>query len=128
MLLGALRALAAHDSQLLVPAFFLKVLAGEGSAPVIDRCVGCGEAAPAAASFDLSEGGVLCPTCARRTSAPPVSPAALELVRRVLNGDLAGALNAPVGPATAEVDRLATRAMEHHLERRLRSVTVLNRR
>jgi hypothetical protein len=30
----------------------------------------------------------------------------------------------PAGPAVYEVDRLATRAMEHHLERRLRSVPV----
>ena len=32
----------------------------------------------------------------------------------------------PVTQATGEVDRLATRAMEHHIERRLRSVTVLD--
>ncbi|MGI9032333.1 MAG: DNA repair protein RecO [Acidimicrobiales bacterium] len=128
MLVGALRALAAHDSSLLVPAFFLKVLAGEGASPVLDGCAGCGDQATAIVSFDLGEGGVLCGACARRTAAPQVSAAALELVRRVLTGDLAGALNAGDGPVAAEVDRLATRAMEHHLERRLRSVTVLNHR
>ena len=126
MLVGALRALAAHDSPLLVPAFFLKVLATEGAHPVLDGCAGCGEAEPGVA-FDLQEGGVLCPACARRMSAVAVSSGALELVRRVLTGDLVGALNTPAGPATAEVDRLVTRAMEHHLERRLRSVTVLDR-
>ncbi|MGI9023218.1 MAG: DNA repair protein RecO [Acidimicrobiales bacterium] len=147
MLVGALRALAVHDSPLLVPAFFLKVLAGEGASPVLDGCAGCGLAGPALPgpsgplsgsqgpsgplsgklAFDLVEGGVLCPDCARRTSAPAISPEALELIRRVLTGDLAGALNAGDGSAAAEVDRLITRSLEHHLERRLRSVTVLNR-
>jgi DNA repair protein RecO (recombination protein O) len=45
-------------------------------------------------------------------------------VRRVLGGDLGGALSTPAGPAVTEVERLATRAMEHHLERRLRSLPV----
>ncbi|HWC11107.1 MAG TPA: DNA repair protein RecO [Acidimicrobiales bacterium] len=126
MLVGALRALAAHDSPLLVPAFFLKVLASEGAHPLLDVCAGCGGREPGVA-FDLHEGGVLCAACAGRLAALAVSRAALDLVRRVLTGDLIGALNTPAGPATAEVDRLATRAMEHHLERRLRSVTVLDR-
>jgi hypothetical protein len=30
-------------------------------------------------------------------------------------------------PATVEIDHLATRSMEHHLERRLRSVAILDR-
>ncbi len=126
MLVGALRALAAHDSPLLVPAYILKVLATEGAHPVLDVCAGCGEPEPGVA-FELHEGGVLCAMCARRTSALAVSPDALDLVRRVLTGDLVGALNIGPSPATAEVDRLATRAMENHLERRLRSVTVLDR-
>jgi len=137
MLVGALRALSAHDSPLLVPAFFLKVLAGEGASPVLDGCAGCGAGGPALQgpsgplsgklAFDLVEGGVLCPNCARRTSAPAISAPALDLIRRVLTGDLAGALNSGDSAAAAEVDRLVTRSVEHHLERRLRSVTVLNR-
>ena len=126
MLVGALRALAAHDSPLLVPAFFLKVLASEGAHPVLDGCGACG-APGAATAFELHEGGVLCAACAQRLSAPRLSPAALELVRGVLTGDLVAALNHAPGPATVEVGHLATRAMEHHIERRLRSVTVLDR-
>jgi len=37
------------------------------------------------------------------------------------------ALGEPPGPATHEVDHLATRMLEHHIERRLRSVHVLDR-
>ena len=126
MLLGALRALAARDAPLLVPAFFLKVLALEGASPMLDVCAGCGQA-EALGSFDLVEGGVLCGSCARAVAAPAVSPEALELVRRVLSGDLVGVLNQPAGPVAVEVDHLATRSFERHLERRLRAVRLLDR-
>jgi DNA repair protein RecO (recombination protein O) len=122
MLLGALRALAAHDAPLLVPAFFLRLLSVEGFHPLLDACALCG-GIDRLTAFDLAEGGVLCASCARG-GAYPLSADGLALVRRVLGGDLAGALGLPAGPATLEVERLATRAIEHHLERRLRSLPV----
>lgn len=121
MLLGALRTLAAHDSPLVVPAFFWKALALEGYRPELDRCVACGAPDPLVA-FDLDSGGTLCRACRRGSS---LSPDALDLLRRILGGGLATALGEPPSPATHEVDHLATRALEHHLERRLRSVGVL---
>ncbi len=124
MLLGGLRALAAHDAPVLVPAFFLKLLSTEGFHPLLDECAVCGERHGLEA-FDLAQGGVLCGSCARRGGEGlAVSPAGLDLVRRILGGDLVGALNAPAGSDVTEVERLATRAMEHHLERRLRSLPV----
>lgn len=124
MLLGALRALAAHDSPLLVPAFFLRLLSTEGFHPLLDECAVCGERYGLVA-FDLAQGGVLCASCSSRGGSDvAVSVAGLDLVRRVLGGDLGGALGVPAGPAVTEVERLATRAMEHHLERRLRSLPV----
>jgi DNA repair protein RecO (recombination protein O) len=126
MVLGALRALSAADSPLLVPAFFLKLLSLEGFHPLLDGCAGCGSSAELVA-FDVGEGGALCRACAGRVNALAVTPDALALVRRILGGDLSAVLREPAGRATAEVDRLATRALEHHLERRLRSVSVLDR-
>ena len=126
MLVGALRALSARDATLLVPAFFLKLLSLEGFHPVLELCGGCGATADLVA-FDVGEGGALCRSCAGRVSALAVTPDALVLVRRILGGDLAGVLAEPPSRATAEVDRLATRALEHHIERRLRSVAVLDR-
>ncbi len=123
MLLGGLRALAAHDAPMLVAAFFLKLLSTEGFHPLLDECASCGDRY-GLESFDLAQGGVLCVACSGRGDSIAVSPDALELVRRVLGGDLAGALVVPAGPTVAEVERLATRAMEHHLERRLRSMPV----
>src|SRR5947209_7353480 len=46
MLVGALRALSARDAPLLVPAFFLKVLALAGYHPVLDGCASCASPGP----------------------------------------------------------------------------------
>ena len=126
MLLGALRALSARDAALLVPAFFLKLLSLEGFHPVLEVCGGCGLDGELV-GFDVGEGGALCRACSGRVSALAISPDALVMLRRALGGDLAGVLREPPSRATAEVDRLATRALEHHLERRLRSVAALDR-
>lgn len=123
MLLGALRTLATRDSALLVPAFFWKLLAAEGYAPELDACVTCGTPEPLVA-FDVGEGGVLCRTCRRGR---PITPGALDLMRRILGGDLVRALAEPASPATHEVEVLATAAVEHHLERRLRSISLLEK-
>ena len=62
---------------LVVPAFFLKVLAVEGSTPLLDACATCGSTEDLM-SFDLVEGGVLCRECRRGRA---ISPAALEVLR-----------------------------------------------
>lgn len=122
MLLGAMATLSADASPLVVPGFFLKLLSLEGFRPVVDECVSCGATTDLVA-FDLDTGGVLCHRCRRGT---PISPGALELLQRVLGGGLAGALREPSSPATHDLEVLATRALEHHLERRLKSVQALD--
>jgi DNA repair protein RecO (recombination protein O) len=123
MLVGALATVAASRSPLVVPAFFWKVLAAEGVRPQLAECVRCGEPGPLVA-FDLEQGGVLCRNCRQGTA---ISPAGLTLLRQILGGELNAALAAESTPATAEVSALAIRAMEHHLERGLRVVALLER-
>ena len=123
MLVGALRALAANDAPLLVPAFFWKVLSLEGMQPMLDECAGCGSASDLVA-FDLGEGGVLCRSCRQGVA---ISADALGLIRRILGGDLAAVLREPAGRAAHEVGDIASRAIEHHLERRLRSLRLLDK-
>jgi DNA repair protein RecO (recombination protein O) len=117
MLVGALRALERADSPLLVPAFYWKVLAAEGVAPMVEMCARCG-ATTELVAFDHVEGGVLCRAC---RSGSPISPGALSLLRRVLLGELNAALSEPASPATRELDALATSAFEAHVERRLKA-------
>lgn len=122
-LLGALRSLSADDPALLVAGFLLKLLALEGVRPEIDECVDCGRDDELVA-FDPGAGGMLCPDCRRGVA---VSAEALDLIRQILGGQLGAALNEPESPATHQVDAIAAGALEFHLERRLRSLAVLDR-
>ena len=121
MLLGALRALAGHSGPLVVPGFFLKVLALEGFRAVTDRCIECDRDDVELVAFDLESGGTRCRDHRVGTA---ISPEALSLVDDILGGRLGQALNEAASPATTEVELLARRSMEHHLERRLRSITI----
>jgi DNA repair protein RecO (recombination protein O) len=123
MLVGVLRTIGVRSSPMVVPAFYWKLLAAEGLQPELDGCVRCAGREPEVTlvAFDLAEGGVLCRSC---RSGIPISAAALALLRDVLGGRLNGALAAPESPATHEVGVLATRALEHHIERRLRTIAM----
>ena len=123
MLVGVLRTLATSDSPLVVPAFFLKLLAHEGFRPEVDACVVCGVDGPLV-SIDLLAGGVRCQSCRQGRA---VSPEALRVLQAILGGRLAEVLEEPATPAVAEVAAIATETVEHHLERRLRSPGLLAR-
>jgi len=123
MLVGVLRTIAMSPSTLNVAAFYWKLLANEGMRPELDRCVRCGETEPGVqlVSFDLNEGGVLCRSC---RSGQTISPGALTILREVLGGQLVHALAREESPLTHEVSSLATRALEFHIERRLKAVAM----
>ena len=84
------------------------------------------------APFDFDLGGVACRSC---RSGMAVSGPALVLMRDILGGKLGESLDRafnPDGqqlndPIINEVSQLATRAFEHHIERRLRSVSIFER-
>jgi DNA repair protein RecO (recombination protein O) len=124
LLVRALRTLETRPSPLLVGAFYLKLLGHDGAGPVLDACARCGNDEVELVAFDLVEGGALCRSCRR---GPALSPGALGLMRRILGGDLASALAEPASPEVAEVGDLATRALESHLERRLRVLRLMER-
>ena len=127
MLTGALRTLAVRRSPVVAPAFFWKVLAAEGFRPIVDACARCG-AEPfggvSLTAIDLEEGGTLCSSCASG-GGWRISSEALALLQRVLGGGLESALGEPPGRAVAELEHLGVAALEHHLERRLRSAALL---
>jgi DNA repair protein RecO (recombination protein O) len=123
MVVGVLRTIAERPSPVNVPAFYWKLLANEGVRPELDACVHCGAGEPAAAlvAFDPAEGGVL---CRDHRSGQSISPAALDLMRDILGGRLVEALAREESATTHEVATLATRALEHHIERRLKAVAM----
>ena len=121
MVVGAIAALAERNSPMVAPAFFLKVLALEGSAPVLDVCVSCGEDdADQLVAFDLVEGGVLCRSC--RRGRPADARPAWRCCGARWGAAWPGCWPSPGSPVTDEITALATEAMEAHLDRRLRSV------
>jgi DNA repair protein RecO (recombination protein O) len=142
MLTGALHTLATSRNPLVTPAFFWKLLSLEGFHPMLDGCARCGESpdeetaddeptddeiaddGERLVAFDLEEGGTVCRACARG-GGRPLTPGGLALLRRVLGGGLNGALAETPGPAAHEVEQLGIRALEHHVERRLRSAVLL---
>lgn len=132
MLTGALRALGELQNPLVTSAFFWKLLSLEGIHPLLDDCARCGAAGSESGgggdaelvAFDLDEGGTLCRSCARGGGRPLTYPA-LHLMRRMLGGGLNGVFAQEPGPETHEVEQLGIRAVEHHVERRLRSTALL---
>jgi len=126
MAVGVLRTIAERPAPLNVPAFYWKLLAAEGLEPQLDACVRCGGSEPEAplVAFDLDEGGTLCRAC---RSGGSISPAALGIMRDILGGRLNQVLALAESPATHEVGALATRALAHHIERRLRAVAMFER-
>ena len=123
MLVGGLATLEKTDSEIVVAAFFLKLLAAEGSRPELDTCVSCrkplSDLTEGTFHFNVESGGVQCRECilGRR-----ISSDAIALMRQILGGQLVDALNHESGPALREVSELATQIMEHHTERRLRTM------
>lgn len=119
MLVRALRTLEEHPSPALLGAFCWKLLALEGLGPRVDACTRCETAGPLVA-FDAGEGGFLCHACRRGQA---VSADAFELVRLVLSGGLSRALAAGAEDpsSAAEIEHLGLAALEHHLDRRLRT-------
>ncbi len=121
MLLGALKTLEGNDSALVTPGFYLKLLALEGSGPIVDQCVACGRTDVVA--FSTEEGGVM---CENHRIGIPVSTSAVELLRLILGGHLGKALNEQESAATKEVEKIAREALEFFLERRMRTTTLLD--
>lgn len=105
-------------SPTLVPAsFFFKLLAHDGSEPVVTECVNCASEGPLVA-FDAQVGGMLCDTC---RSGLAVSPSAVLLIQRILGGDLAGVLRETSPLGGGEVAALAQESIENHFGRRMKA-------
>jgi DNA repair protein RecO (recombination protein O) len=101
---------------LVATSFYLRLLAHDGSAPMLDECVNCASAGPLVA-FDALVGGALCVNCRTGTG---MSTAALDLMRRITGGQLASVLREVDPPAAGEVAALAQSAIENHFGRRLK--------
>jgi hypothetical protein len=75
-------------------------------------------------AFDRGAGGVVCTECQRGERLSATAVTTLQLLSA---GRVRDAIQSTPAPAVAELEGLATRLVEHHIERRLRSADVLAR-
>ncbi|MYA83262.1 MAG: DNA repair protein RecO [Acidimicrobiales bacterium] len=123
MLIGALGRLDRAHSDMLLPAFLLRLLAHEGTAPMLDRCVvgtDCDDAPIVA--FDPAAGGV---TCATHRRGRQISLGALTMLRLIIDGRVNAVLDVEPSSDTHEAAAAVTRMWEYHMDRRLRSADLL---
>ncbi|MCP3989992.1 MAG: DNA repair protein RecO [Actinomycetia bacterium] len=123
LLTGALRELDHSGNALVVPAFVAKLLALEGVQPRVDACVSCGTSDDLV-TLQLHEGGVLCRRCGRGLG-QPITPEARLALCAVLEGQVRHVLTTTSEPIARELEALASRMIEQHIERRLQSSAVL---
>jgi DNA repair protein RecO (recombination protein O) len=105
-----------YHPELVAASFFFRLLSYDGSEPVVQFCVNCESPGPLV-SFNAEVGGTLCANCRSGTA---ISPDALQLIRRILGGDLASVLHEDNPPGSGEVMALAHEAIEIHFGKRLK--------
>lgn len=126
LLVGALFALShvRHDPSLVLTSYLLRALAIAGWAPSFFDCAVCGAAGPHT-SFSIHEGGAVCEDCRPAGCAAP-SVEAMTLMGELLSGDWARADLSEVF-ARSEAHALVSSYAQWHVERRIRSLGVLER-
>ena len=97
-------------------SFFLRLLAHDGSEPVVTACVNCEKPGPLVA-FNAEVGGTLCIDC---RSGVTISPAALVLLQRILGGQLSSVLREATPDGGGELAALAQQSIEIHFGRRMK--------
>ncbi len=122
LLTGALAELDREGNPLVVPAFVVKILALEGVQPLLDTCVSCGRKDDLVA-IDISQGGVLCRSC---RSGDPITDVARAALQSIMDGQVRHVLETTDEATAMQLESLAARMMEQHLERRLRSSAVVD--
>jgi DNA repair protein RecO (recombination protein O) len=128
LLLSGLRALEAHprDPAAVAESFLLKLLSLSGFHPSLSACAVCGAAGPHG-WFSAGQGGVVCQDCAEH-DAGRVAEGAVRWLEALARIDVLAA-----GDMTPAIEvRREARAMlygfaEYHLERRMRSFSLLAR-
>lgn len=105
----------------LIAAFLLQLARVAGMAPSLDRCVDCRR--PASDRFSFVAGGVVCGSC-RTEGAVRLREGLTDYLARLAYTDLDD-LPPPVSGIAGEAIGVARRFAEHHFDRRLASLVVL---
>ncbi len=123
---GALRALAdgQRDASLVLDAFVLRAMSYAGWAPALEECARCAAPGPHGA-FSVPVGGAVCEECRPAGAVRPVA-GTFSLLEALLNGDWSVAETANTR-VRRESSGLVAAHLQWHLERRLRSLPLVQR-
>lgn len=126
LLVGALHTLArrAHDPALVLDAFLLRGLAVAGFAPSFVDCARCGALGPHK-FFSVDSGGAVCLACKPTATVAPAEQT-VALLSALLTGDWDTA-DASAAAARKEASGIIAAFLQWHLERGLRSLTLVER-
>ncbi|PKM76581.1 MAG: DNA repair protein RecO [Firmicutes bacterium HGW-Firmicutes-15] len=107
---------------MLVRYFESRLLVNLGYKPVMDHCVLCGSQELSKFKFSLSEGGLLCSSCAGAgDSVILLGGESVALIKLLCNGKLQTVQRVKASPiAMQQVEFFLERYLEYHLERRFK--------
>jgi DNA repair protein RecO (recombination protein O) len=125
LLVAALRSLdqGEHSPPLILDAFLLRALSISGYEPALDTCARCGAEGPH--RYFVREAGVVCALCRPPGAVTPGQPA-VTLLKALLDADWPTA-DASDGRTRREASGLVSAFAEYHLDRRLRSLPMVER-
>lgn len=126
LLYGALAALSGrrHAPGLVLDSYLLRALSLAGWAPSCFDCARCGAPGPHT-SFHVQAGGAVCASC-RPAGSVDVEPGTMTLLGALLSGDWSAA-EASGARERAQASGLVSAYLTWHLERRLRSLSLVER-
>ena len=113
-----------RPASLVLDSYLLRALALGGWAPSCYDCARCGAPGPHAA-FHVQAGGAVCSAC-RPAGAVDVDPGTMALLGALLSGDWDVA-DASTGRERAQASGIVSAYVTWHLERRLRSLSLVER-
>jgi DNA repair protein RecO (recombination protein O) len=106
----------------LLSAFLLKLAGVVGVAPALENCAVCGRTGPLD-RFSFEGGGALCATCGTGAGVR-LRPGLTEHLAELARADLS-TLVYPESAMAVDAMGVTRRFVEHHLERRLSSIAIL---
>ncbi len=118
---GALAELERSGNPLVLAAFVARLLALEGVQPMLHACVNCGSM-ERLMTIQIHSGGVRCESCG---GGEPISNSAREALIMIADGRVRQVLDETPDEVANELELLASKLIEQHIERGLRSVSVL---
>ena len=107
--------------------FLMAALDLLGYAPQLMECASCAKPLPARpAAFSADAGGFICDDCAL-PGMPQVPVAAIKVLRLMASGDIQTYRRLKLdGELIGDIEGVLTTQLEHHLDRRLKSLAFLH--